>query len=104
MIPLDGNISRISRRAEEFKELHESLQRNLQTYLPLTMDLLATMHQKVKSSNVADATRQMVCDYLHRRICLFNTELILPPDSEWNPQKITISHDVWWLVEVLHVP
>lgn len=67
LIPLDGNISRISRRAEEFKELHESLQRNLQTYLPLTMDLLATMHQKVKSSNVADATRQMTLNGIRKK-------------------------------------
>jgi Nup93/Nic96. len=62
LIPLDGDVAKITRRAEEFKDLHESLQRNLQTYLPLTMDALAAVHQKVKASFVADATRQMVRD------------------------------------------
>lgn len=60
LIPLAGDVAKITRRAEEFKDLHESLQRNLQTYLPLTMDALAGVHQKIKSSAVPDATRQMV--------------------------------------------
>lgn len=60
LIPLSGDVPKITRRAEEFKDLHESLQRNLQTYLPLTMDVLAGVHQKVKASIIADATRQMV--------------------------------------------
>lgn len=62
LIPLDGDVAKITRRAEEFKDLHDSLQRNLQVYLPLTMDALAGVHQKVKTSLVADATRQMVRD------------------------------------------
>jgi nuclear pore complex protein Nup93 len=65
LIPLDGDVAKVTRRAEEFKDLHEALQRNLQTYLPLTMDALAAVHQKVKVSGVADATRQMVRGYLH---------------------------------------
>ncbi len=60
LIPLDGDISKTTRRAEEFKDLHESLQRNLQVYLPLTMDALAGVHQRVKASIIADSTRQMV--------------------------------------------
>lgn len=60
LIPLSGDVAKITKRAEEFKELHESVQRNLQVYLPLTMDALAGVHQKVKSTMVADATRQMV--------------------------------------------
>lgn len=60
LIPLDGDVAKITRRAEEFRDLHEALQRNLQTYLPLTMDALAAVHQKVKASHAADATRQMV--------------------------------------------
>ncbi|KAF9456680.1 nucleoporin-interacting protein NIC96 [Collybia nuda] len=59
LIPLSGDVAKITRRAEEFKDLHESLQRNLQTYIPLTMDALAGVHQKAKSSVIADATRQM---------------------------------------------
>lgn len=69
LIPLDGDVAKITRRAEEFKDLHESLQRNLQTYLPLTMDALAGVHQKVKASIVADATRQTVRILL---LCVFS--------------------------------
>jgi nuclear pore complex protein Nup93 len=60
LIPLTGDIAKTTRRAEEFRDLHESLQKNLQTYLTLTMDALAGVHQRVKSSMVADATKQMV--------------------------------------------
>jgi nuclear pore complex protein Nup93 len=62
LIPLSGDIAKITRRAEEFKDLHETLQRNLQIYLPLTMDALVGVHQKVKQSVIADSTRQMVCN------------------------------------------
>lgn len=55
-----GDMAKITRRAEEFRELHESLQKNLQTYLTLTMDALAGVHQRVKSSTMADPTKQMV--------------------------------------------
>jgi nuclear pore complex protein Nup93 len=54
-------VAKINRRAEEFKDLHDALQRNLQTYLPLAMDAIAGVYQKVKASNVPDASRQMVC-------------------------------------------
>lgn len=64
LIPLSGDVAKITRRAEEFKDLHEALQRNLQIYLPLTMDALVGVHQKVKQSVIADATRQMVSHVL----------------------------------------
>jgi len=67
LMPLDGDVAKITRRAEEFKDLHEALQRNLQTYLPLTMDALAAVHQKVKVSHVADATRQMTLASLRKK-------------------------------------
>ena len=60
LIPLTGDIAKITRRAEEFRDLHEALQKNLQIYLPLTMDALSGVHERVKSSMVADATKQMV--------------------------------------------
>lgn len=60
LIPLDGDVAKITRKAEEFKELHDALQRNLQVYLPLTMDSLAAVHQSIKGSAVAEATRQIV--------------------------------------------
>jgi nuclear pore complex protein Nup93 len=75
LIPLDGDVAKITKRAEEFKDLHEALQRNLQTYLPLTMDSLAGVHQKVKSSHVADATRQMVRSFPEfSSFCPFNAD------------------------------
>ena len=61
LVPLDGDVAKINRRAEEFKELHDSLQRNLHTYLPLAMDAIVGVYQKLKaSSNTVDASRQMV--------------------------------------------
>ena len=63
LVPLDGDVAKINRRAEEFKELHDSLQRNLHTYLPLAMDAIAGVYQKVKASNTPDASRQMVWAY-----------------------------------------
>jgi nuclear pore complex protein Nup93 len=60
LVPLDGDVAKINRRAEEFKELHDSLQRNLHTYLPLAMDAIAGVYQKIKVSNTPDASRQMV--------------------------------------------
>lgn len=63
LVPLDGDVAKITRRAEEFRDLPEALQRNLQTFLTLTMDALATTHQKVKNSMVAEATKQMVRTY-----------------------------------------
>lgn len=66
LVPLDGDVAKINRRAEEFKELHDSLQRNLHTYLPLSMDAIAGVYQKVKASNTPDASRQMVRAYFPR--------------------------------------
>ena len=60
LVPMDGDVAKITRRAEEFRDLPEALQRNLQTFLTLTMDVLAAVHQKVKTSMVAEATKHMV--------------------------------------------
>lgn len=60
LIPLSGDIAKITRRAEEFRDLHEALQKNLQTYLVLTMDALQGVHQRTMSSIIADTTKQMV--------------------------------------------
>ncbi|CAA7267671.1 unnamed protein product [Cyclocybe aegerita] len=67
LIPLTGDIAKITRRAEEFRDLHEALQKNLQTYLTLTMDALAGVHQKVKNSMVADATKQMTLANIRKK-------------------------------------
>ena len=57
LIPMYGDVAKIVRKAEGFKDLDDALQRNLQVYLPLTMDSLAAVHQSVKASAVAEATR-----------------------------------------------
>ncbi|KAG6332408.1 hypothetical protein ID866_6679 [Astraeus odoratus] len=68
LIPLDGDVAKITRRAEEFKDLHDALQRNLQVYLPLTMDCLAAVHQSIKNSSaVTEATRQMTTASLRKK-------------------------------------
>ncbi|KAI0682706.1 nucleoporin-interacting protein NIC96 [Cytidiella melzeri] len=67
LVPMDGDVGKITRRAEEFRDLPEALQRNLQTFLTLTMDALAIVHQKVKSSVAAEATRQMTLVSLRKK-------------------------------------
>jgi len=67
LIPLSGDITKTTRRAEEFRDLHEALQKNLQIYLPLTMDALSGVHQRVKSSMVADATKQMTLATIRKK-------------------------------------
>ncbi|EIW86265.1 nucleoporin-interacting protein NIC96 [Coniophora puteana RWD-64-598 SS2] len=67
LIPLDGDVAKITRRAEEFRDLHDALQRNLQVYLPLTMDALAALHHSVKSSAGAESTRQMTLASLRKK-------------------------------------
>ncbi|KAI0747814.1 nucleoporin-interacting protein NIC96 [Daedaleopsis nitida] len=67
LIPMDGDVAKITKRAEEFRELPDALQRNLQTFLTLTMDVLATVHQKTKASGLPDATRQMTLASLRKK-------------------------------------
>lgn len=68
LVSLDGDVSRITRKAEEFKEYHEALQRNLQTFLTLTMDALSGVHQKTKVSLIPDPARHMVCNSFIRSL------------------------------------
>ncbi|KAI6003556.1 hypothetical protein EDC04DRAFT_2611673 [Pisolithus marmoratus] len=57
LIPSDGDVAKITHRAEGF---HGTLQRSLQIYLPLTTDCLATLHQPIEiSSAIPEATGQM---------------------------------------------
>ncbi|KAI0960869.1 hypothetical protein AcV7_000128 [Taiwanofungus camphoratus] len=67
LIPMDGDVAKITRRAEEFRDLPEALQRNLQTFLTLTMDTLASVHQKVKTSMAADVTRKLTLATLRKK-------------------------------------
>jgi nuclear pore complex protein Nup93 len=61
LVPLDGDVARIARRADEFGALHDALQRNLPQYLTLTMDLIAGVYARVKASGGADTARLMAC-------------------------------------------
>ncbi|KZT24692.1 nucleoporin-interacting protein NIC96 [Neolentinus lepideus HHB14362 ss-1] len=67
MVPLDGDVAKITKRADEFKDLHEALQRNLNTYLVLVVDALAAAHQKVKNSVAPDATKKMQLASLRKK-------------------------------------
>jgi hypothetical protein len=99
LVPLDGDVSRITRRGEEFKDLHEALQRNLQTYLTLTLDVIAGVHQKVKSSLVPDATRQMVSSSSSLPFVYINSTA-----DSWKLEKeIKIFDDLCRNIEISHV-
>ncbi|KAI0668697.1 nucleoporin-interacting protein NIC96 [Trametes maxima] len=67
LIPMDGDVAKITKRAEEFRELPDALQRNLQTFLALTMDVISAVHQKVKASSFPDATRQATLVALRKK-------------------------------------
>ncbi|KAI0079058.1 nucleoporin-interacting protein NIC96 [Panus rudis PR-1116 ss-1] len=67
LIPMDSDVSKITHRAEEFRDLPEAIQRNLQTFLTLTMDALASVHHKIKNSMSADATKQMTLASLRKK-------------------------------------
>jgi predicted GNAT family acetyltransferase len=93
LIPLDGDVAKITRKAEEFKDLHDALQRNLQVYLPLTMEALAAVHQSIKNSATAETTRQMVCtQQLHYASCPHN---VFVADIDSAQEKIKVAHGVW---------
>ena len=100
MLPLSGDVGKITRRAEEFRDLHESLQKNLQTYLSLTMDALDGVHKRVKASMVADATRQMVRRSLLNRMALELTTI----DLDQPPQKVSFVDGVCGYSQISHVP
>lgn len=103
LIPLSGDITKITRQAEEFRELHESLQRNLQTYLVLTMDALAGICQRTKSAGVADATRQLVSYPV--RSCDGNGFLTwVFADSQHHPEEVAFPHDFRGHPQVPHEP
>ncbi|EJF58768.1 nucleoporin-interacting protein NIC96 [Dichomitus squalens] len=67
LIPMDADVAKITKRAEEFRELPDALQRNLQTFLTLTMDILAAVHQKVKNSSLPDVLRQSTLASLRKK-------------------------------------
>lgn len=94
LIPMDGDVGKITKRAEEFRELPDALQRNLQTFLTLTMDILAAVHQKVKASSLPDSSRQAVSGLLipqSQSTCRL-TSVCWLTDTLVAAQKIEIAH------------
>ena len=111
LIPMDADVAKITKRAEEFRELPDALQRNLQTFLTLTMDILAAVHQKVKNSSLPDVLRQSV--RLSYNVCrpafagLYDIPECLRVhsllDSGFATQKIKVSHHLCWEPQVQDV-
>ncbi|KAI5120231.1 hypothetical protein M0805_000045 [Coniferiporia weirii] len=65
LVPFEGDTAKLNRRAAEFEvSHHDAVKRNLPTYLPLTMEILSELHQKVKHSAMAEASKKMALDSL----------------------------------------
>lgn len=60
IVTLDGDVGKINKKADEFKNQHESLQRNIEMFLPLVMDCIVSVYRKIKTSNAPDSARQAV--------------------------------------------
>lgn len=58
IIPLDGDLASIIRRAEDVKELDDTVLRNFDTILLTTMNILYKIHSQLKESPYGDASRQ----------------------------------------------
>lgn len=64
LLSLDGDVAKINRRADEFKNQHEALQRNIEMFLPLVMDCIVALYRKIKAAGTPDSARQAVCSAL----------------------------------------
>lgn len=60
-------MTTITKHAEEFKDLDESITRNLHVFLPLTMEILHKQHENIKRSMYSEYGRQAVCLLLRLR-------------------------------------
>jgi nuclear pore complex protein Nup93 len=54
---LDGDVTVITKRAEEFKDHDDAITRNVHVFLPLTMDILHKQHEIIKRSVYSDPGR-----------------------------------------------
>jgi len=70
LIPLSGDIAKITDGQKSSRICHEAHKRTCKLIFHFTMDALSGVHQRVKSSTVADATKQMVTHFLLRAISL----------------------------------
>jgi nuclear pore complex protein Nup93 len=69
LIPLDEENITISRRAEEFKNSHETIARTFPDLILKTMDTISKLYKALKASPYSDAGRQKVID-VERRVML----------------------------------
>lgn len=67
IVPVDGDLVTILRRAEESKELDEAILRNYDTILPTTMNILYKLHTALKESPYGDASRQQKMNDLRKK-------------------------------------
>lgn len=61
VIPLDGDMSIITRKADEFRDMDEAITRNFAEILLVTMNILYKMYTALKESPYGDQGRQSVC-------------------------------------------
>ncbi|KAH8120687.1 nucleoporin-interacting protein NIC96 [Phellopilus nigrolimitatus] len=65
LVPFEGDTAKLNRRAAEFETVyHDAVKRNLPMFLPLAMEVLSELHQKLKNSAMADASKKMALDSL----------------------------------------
>ncbi|EIM91909.1 nucleoporin-interacting protein NIC96 [Stereum hirsutum FP-91666 SS1] len=67
IVTLDGDVGKINKKADEFKNQHESLQRNIEMFLPLVMDCVVSVYRKIKTSNAPDSARQATLATLRKK-------------------------------------
>ncbi|KAL5534677.1 hypothetical protein ACEPAG_1141 [Sanghuangporus baumii] len=68
LVPFEGDAAKLNRRAAEFETTYDdAVKRNLPVYLPLTMEILAELHKKIKNSSMAEASKKMSLDKLRVR-------------------------------------
>jgi nuclear pore complex protein Nup93 len=60
LVPLEGDIPTLTRKAEEFKEENEAITRNMSEILLLTMNILYGIHQRAKQSLFAQSSRHNI--------------------------------------------
>ena len=60
LIPLNGDVIFITKKAEDFKEVDESISKNFSDVLLVTMNILFKLHANLKESPFGDSSRQNV--------------------------------------------
>src|SRR3954469_15567295 len=60
LIPLEGDMTAITRKAEDFREMDEAISRNFSEILVQTMTCLSKVYNTLKESPYGDLGRQAV--------------------------------------------